>query len=183
MYNFSPFNPKTDLKALADLQNFLIVEIETLLGNRDESKEILPTVFVDGGPYIMNTLDCNGAWIVLSLNSEMYWPCALYELSHEVVHLLNPIKGNTTVIEEAVATYFSEEMIMKYSGVEFKSNKPSYRRAVDLLLKFKGPIYESINSIREDAGALCSVTPDIILKHQPELDAVTVSKLCETFSR
>ncbi len=99
--------PEHDQEGLLKLQEALLELAEQLLGDRDKSKIIYQPDFDVNGPYINNTPNLDGASARLSPNSKLYWPTVVYEMAHEIIHLLNPIVGYTNWLEEGIAVKFS----------------------------------------------------------------------------
>lgn len=183
MYKFISSLPSESPEGLWALQNFLLTHIEGLIGNKDPIKKIYQPVFGEGHPYICNTPSLDGAFAVLSLNAKVYWPTTLYELAHETVHLLNPKIGNANVLEEGVATIFSEEMSKRFTNHAMTSKLPSYRDAANLANELPEPFYDSIKKLRLKAGALYNVSESDICSLFPNLDVNLAQKLCSEFVR
>ena len=128
-------------------------EAEKHYGKRDKSWTILGVEFTSKGqpqvwyPYSGD----NEKFIIVQLTQQA--SCndkeALFQLSHEVIHLLSPAGGEkTTVLEEGLATYFSIQFV-RQQGYEISADyigSPSYRAAYDAVLS----LYES----HEDADKL-----------------------------
>lgn len=181
MYKFSDNSPKDSPSELWKLQGFLLSEIEGLIGRRDINKIIYQPAFNDEGPFICVPHD--GAYAVLSPNSKSSWGVALYELAHETVHLLDPVAGNTNILEEGVATRFSEEMSKKLAGCAMSTSMSSYREAEILVGELPKPFYNSVRLIREKVGALSKVTKNDLVELFPDISEEVASTLCETFIR
>lgn len=112
---FSNDRPDKSPAAVWQLQNMLLDKAQELLGPRIDKKIYQPT-FSDKGANIINTPNMDGAFAVLSLNAAGYWPTTVYELAHETVHLLDPVRGCTNYLEEGVAVAFSVEMSHSLAG-------------------------------------------------------------------
>jgi hypothetical protein len=83
-------------------------EAESLLGERDKNFFILPPCFSeDGGPNIRFCEDQKLVFTELHKCAQNYWQSAVYQMAHEVVHLLDPRPGASTWLEEAVAVEFA----------------------------------------------------------------------------
>ena len=54
-----------------------------------------------------------------------------YELAHEAVHLLSPVRyGEATILEEGLATFFAGRYAYRVHGVERESSHPKYQAAM-----------------------------------------------------
>lgn len=178
MYKFPAVTPKDSEQDVVDLQNYLLSEAESLLGDRDQAKIILPTRFHDGGPCIMNSYDGKGAWAVLSANAAGYWPTTLYELAHETVHLLNPVVGYTNYLEEGVAVAFSVDMSKTQTTHPMSPCDQFYSKAYELVQKLPNGVYESAKQIRAQCGSLGAASPAALIQLFPELDVQLIEDLC-----
>ncbi len=132
--------PVNDPAGLWSLQLELLAMAESLLGPREASKKIYQPQFTDDGPQLRNTRALDGAYVELSRNGQRYWPTVVFEMSHETVHLLNPIPGNTNNLEEGVAVAFSLHVQSSY-GISIPVSMPSYLYALRLVQALpEGPL-------------------------------------------
>lgn len=167
------------------LQRFLLRHAEIRFGARDKTKIIEQPVFENanknyGGkaPFIMNSLKGPQVWAVLSQNASGYWPTTLYELAHETIHLLNPVRGCTNYLEEGVAVAFSIEASKEYTNHPMSPDSKQYLRALELAKSIPGDFNISIQLIREKCGSLATATANEIHTLFPELDIEIAKELC-----
>lgn len=114
----------------------LLTHAEEMLGERDKSWTILGVdVGTDDDPHIFYPA-FGQKRVYINLGKEVATPIqAMYQLAHEVIHLLNPSGGSTaSVLEEGVATWFSKTVSVgidpSYGG---HPNMHSYQRALELV--------------------------------------------------
>lgn len=167
------------------LQRFLLRQAEEKFGSRDPNKKIGQPVFEDkqqihGGrsPLIINSLDGKSAWAVLSQNAANYWPTALYELAHETIHLLDPVKGFTNYLEEGVAVAFSIEAVKNYTNDTMPPPTPHYRRALELVKMLPNDFNTSVRAIREKCNSLGKAQAEDLLSLFPTMDTIIAEELC-----
>jgi hypothetical protein len=181
MYVFSKELPEKSGVAVWQLQIFLLQEAEKIFGIRDTEKIVYQPTFSNNdkeGPMIMNKHNSDGAWAQLSVNSKAYWPCTLYELAHETVHLLNPVLGNTNYLEEGVAVAFSIEMSESETNHPMTTEDPIYLEAYRLVKLLPNNMYESVKMIRDKCGSLGEASAADLIELFPGLDPQIIKQLC-----
>ena len=162
--------PGDDPDALWALQMELLSKAEAVLGPRDASKKICQPQFADGGPQIRSTPNRDGAFVELSRHGESYWPTVVYEMAHETVHLLNPIPGNASYLEEGVAVEFS---LMAQQSYDISIQEPkmeSYLKALLLVRMLPGGSLEAAKRLRQRIGALSDVRGEHLVEMFPQTD-------------
>ena len=178
-------NPKDDPATLWALQLELLELTETLLGPRDASKRILPPKFVGDGPHVRHTPNWDGAFVELSLNGERYWPTVVYEMAHETVHLLNPVRlGEANNLEEGVAVAV-QVMVQPWYDIEKVQSPslPSYVFARGLVGILPGHPSTSARLIRERFGAFSVVTAEDLGELFPQVSPIVLQRLAAKFIR
>lgn len=147
--------PADDCEGLKKLQKDLLGLAEGLFGQRDGCWMICPPDFDldDNQPHIYYPKPfAKIVQIKLVPKANDKWPIALYQMAHEVIHLLNPkendletgFRDSANVLEEGVACAFSFYVLYKY-GIDVKpfkiASKKSYRCAHKLVARLpKGNI-------------------------------------------
>jgi hypothetical protein len=134
MMGFPSGRPDANPVGVWSVQQDLLARAQRLLGPRDETKQIFQPVFSPGGPHLINTPACDGAFAALSMEAANYWPTLVYELAHETVHLMDPTVGPTNWLEEGVAVLFSIEMSRTLTNHPMApgAQPASYRMAAEL---------------------------------------------------
>lgn len=105
--------------------------MEKRYGRRDDRWTLLGVEFCEGVPSIWfpgGNEDPPRGHITIRLGHETFFDekRAVYQLAHECVHLLAPVKlGEAKVIEEGLATAFSEDIIEEWLG---EKNKAGYTK-------------------------------------------------------
>ena len=174
--------PVNDPAGLWSLQLQLLAMAESLLGPRETSKTIYQPQFTGEGPQLRNTPDLDGAYVELSLNGQRYWPTVVFEMSHETVHLLNPIPGNANNLEEGVAVAFSLHVQSSY-GISVPVSMPSYLYALRLAQALpEGPLGAAAR-VRRQVGSLGAATIQCLVELFPEVDEGVLSDLAGEFVR
>lgn len=168
--------PVNDPAGLWSLQLELLAMAESLLGPRDASKKIYQPRFTDEGPQLRNTPTLDGAYVELSRNGERYWPTVVFEMSHETVHLLDPIPGNANSLEEGVAVAFSLHVQSSY-GISIPVGMPSYLRALRLVQALPEGSLTAAARVRRQVGSLSAATPQCLAELFPEVDRGVVASL------
>ena len=174
--------PVNDPVGLWSLQLELLAMAESLLGPRDASKKIYQPQFTDEGPQLRNTPALDGAYVELSRNGERYWPTVVFEMSHETVHLLNPIPGNTNNLEEGVAVAFSLHVQSPY-GIRIPVAMPSYSQALRLVQGLPEDPLAAGARVRCLVGSLSAATPPRLAELFPEVDGGVLANLAAGFVR
>ena len=133
-------------------------------------------------PQLRNTPDLDGAYAELSRNGQHYWPTAVFEMSHETVHLLNPIPGNTNNLEEGVAVAFSLHVQPSY-GISIPVSMPSYLYALQLVQALPGGPLTAAARVRRQVGSLGAATRQCLVGLFPEVDEGVLTNLAKGFVR
>lgn len=157
---------------------------EAQFGERDLFYTILGVEFIEGGPQI--SYRSNYKHIVIQLGFECLDKPdrAYYQLAHECVHLLSPTGGrNATVLEEGLATYFSEQYIHDYFGVNWHSSMESYETASVLAQRLLMLDPDAIKHLRREEPVISKISKELLLKHYPALGEEVAGKLAEPFER
>ncbi len=100
----------------------MLTELEERYGPRDKSWTLLGVEFFEHGPNVWYPRDMNKPHprhIAIRLSPEAYtnYKEAMYQLSHECVHLLSPSGGaKAPVMEEGLAKLYSMEIIVRLCG-------------------------------------------------------------------
>lgn len=180
---FPQERPEDSPAFLWSLQLQLLQEVEARLGTRDPDKKVYQPTFSDANPHIINTPSLDGAFAELSRNAAGFWPTAVYELAHETVHLLNPIAGNTIVLEEGMAETFAIEMAETLGGQIIVPSLESYAAACGAVKKLAGDVFGAGKKIRENCGALSRATPAELSLLFQEVDSALLDELSAQFQR
>lgn len=145
--------------------------MEKRYGSRDRSWTYLGVDFSDGVPYVWfpgNNEEPPRQHIAISLSAEAFSDRqrTVYQLAHECVHLLAPVvKGGARVIEEGLATAFSEDMIEYWCDNTSKQAYTSTQKYIDAAAR-----------VRE----LLALAPDAILRLraiEPEFNKMTADTI------
>ena len=174
--------PVNDPVGLWSLQLELLAMAESQLGPREASKKIYQPRFTDEGPQLRNTPALDGAYVELSRNGQRYWPTVVFEMSHETVHLLNPIPGNANNLEEGVAAAFSVHVQSSY-GISIPVSMPSYLYALRLVEALLEDPLAVAARVRRQVGPLSAATPQCLAELFPEVDGGVLANLAGGFVR
>jgi hypothetical protein len=182
MLDFPSSRPDAEESAsfLWFIQNELLSRAESFFGSRDETKRIYQPIFRADGPILVNTNSFDGAYAALSFNAAGYWPTLVYELAHETIHLLDPVRGATNCLEEGVAVQFSILMSRTLTRHSMAPDSDSeYARVASLIDQLPQPLFNSIRLIRNSIGRLSAATPSDICSTQPSVSVALAHSLAK----
>ncbi len=157
---------------------------EDQFGERDLSYTILGVEFSKDGPQIWYPNNCKH--IIIQLEPQCLYERyrAYYKLAHECVHLLSPTGGrNANVLEEGLATYFSQQYMHDYFEVNWPLGMESYKIAcvlAEILLKLDP---YAIKHLRREEPVISKISKELLLKYYPALGEEVASKLAQPFER
>lgn len=114
---------------LTSILGSLLAEAENRYGERDRAYTILGVEFGGEIPNTWYPGDRKQVSVKLSLEARDRPHQAVFQLAHEVIHLLSPTgKTGTNVFEEGLATLFADEMAPKW-GSSWYTGDETYLRA------------------------------------------------------
>ena len=190
--------PDDDRENLHKLQCDLLKWAQELFGERDGSWTILPPDFDECTPHIFYRIPFAQKLVHIKLvcRARDEWPEALYQMAHEVIHLLNPKKKDletdcrdtANVLEEGVACAFSY-YVLRMCDIDVERYKrvslPSYKHAHKLVARLQSGDIAAAKRIRREMPAIpfSSVTTDDLLRIFINLDSEHAEELVSTFSR
>lgn len=162
----------------------LLQKAEDLFGDRDKNWTPLgveialdndtPSVWFPG----------NSTFISICLSSQCQNDVhrGLFQLAHEVVHLLAPTMdtASTPVIEEGLATFFSDEM-SRACGWNYQSDDHRYVSAKATVNTLLTHSHDAVRILREIEPSFCKWTADLITSQLPDLPAPIALQLCTPF--
>ena len=162
----------------------LLEEVEARFGGRDKSFTFVGIEFTSG--------DVSQIWfpgsskfVAIQLTDDARLDCnrALFQLAHEMIHLLAPAVGHLApVLEEGLATAFSHEVAQR-QGSSFRAGIPSYERAAELTNRLLELNPHAISQMRAIEPSFRRITPDLINSVVPTLDPQVSYDLCANFVR
>jgi hypothetical protein len=156
---------------------------EELFGKRDMEYTILGVEFVlTERPQVWYPGNCKHIVIQLNKNALENVNQALYQLSHETVHCLSPIsKKAANILEEGLATYFSE-WYMKQNGLgDWFATLPEYIEAVKLVKDLLAIDNEIIKKVRAVQPTISKIKSEQLLQTNNNIPKELADKLCESF--
>ena len=164
---------------------------EKAFGKRDLHYTILGFHFTGRDSGISFFEDPYTVLVRLGTNCLYDLELACYQLAHETVHLLSPVKSElVTVLEEGVATRFGCDFMLNHShnlgwpilGSRWSSTSDqAYNRAMfaaDRLLRID---QDAISSLRQIQPAISCMNPEMIHSRFPDLSLNDAAELCEPF--
>lgn len=193
--------PADDCEGLKKLQKDLLDWAEELFGQRDGGWMICPPDFDldDDQPHIYYPKPFAKKLVQIKLVPEANdkWPIALYQMAHEVIHLLNPkekdletgFRDSANVLEEGVACAFSFYVLRRCNiKVELYKNesKLSYRQAHKLVARLQSGDIAAAKRIRREIPAgtsFSAVTANDLIRIFPCLDRDHAHALTSKFCR
>jgi hypothetical protein len=163
----------------------MLHEAEQLFGPRDRSYTILGVEFGPGGPQVWYPRPERKHVVVqLSRNALKDEVIALYQLAHECIHLLSPSgRRAAPVIEEGLATVFSEDFVRVHFNRTGMTNLSSYMQAASWVRQLIAMDSTAILKMRNDEPSFRSLTARHFNKHFPDIDDDLVAKLVSPFVR
>lgn len=167
---------------LSSLLSELLRQAEELFGPRDYSYTPVGVEFGGDHPYIWYPGNRRYVSIVLSDSCRLDPNHALFQLAHEVVHLLAPT-GNSVapVVEEGLACHFSDTRA-RFFGVDRRTGDEKYRAAMVVAQ----PLFDRPAIVRQLRGVRPSFsdwTPDLIAEIAPGVvNPTTAEMMCRPFA-
>lgn len=183
-FTYTDERPDQNPDLMWELQVKLDVCAQELFGKRNPDKLLFCPIFINDGPYVMNTRD--GGYAALSLNAAGYWPTAIYELAHETIHLLDPRlaypsgKG-ANWFEEGLAVHFSLAVSKEIGDKSTKVNHEKYKKANQLFNRIGGDLFQKSKEIRSRCGHFSDAEVSDILAVSPSLPPHIAKKLVSSF--
>lgn len=155
---------------------------------------IKKTVNIDDPPHtnFPDGFHFNGGCVVdIHISEEPWQHCycnqATWQLAHESVHLLDPVeKGDSTFLEEGVATWFQDEptyhhdVVRRY--IERGIRHPEeYAVAKELVCRCMPQLKSVIKKIRSSGVRIQDITADKLAPCLLNVDRETIEHLCCRF--
>jgi hypothetical protein len=168
---------------LTTLLGRFLLELETTCGQRDREYTLLGVEFCEGGPFIWYPFNCGYVSIMLSDGAQQNLSCALFEMAHEVVHVLSP-SGTATapVVEEGLATHYSH-MISERFALNQRSRIASYLKAEQALRALLNADDKALWKLRQSRPKFHKWDADFVREVIPSVSRDLASELCAPFVR
>jgi len=168
---------------LTSLLSKFLVEAERRYGPRDPSYTPLGIEFCRDGPMVWYPGDRRHISIMLSESASTDPARAIFQLAHEVVHLLSPTGvRNAPIFEEGLATLFADEMAAA-EGSWLRNEDIHYNNAAVKVRQFIEQNPDGVRSIRMEEPSFTKFTPDLILRICPQTSEELANSLCLPFTR
>ncbi len=170
--------PYVDKSAGVEAKRMIIEEMESIFGQRDTAFTIDDDILYRAGSPMVWTYDQDKkrCRVLLSNGCLNYWPCFLYEMSHESVHLLNPQPASASFLEEGVAVWFSNYMMKKAGNGEHPATG-KYLTALNLISAIPDTPPEIVKKIRSSCKNLTDLTDVELMGVYPTLELEIAKEL------
>lgn len=136
----------------------LLPQAEQRYGTRDDRFSVVDILQCDDGPFIHP--DGTDVTLFVGPNATKYEPTLVSNVAHECVHLLNPITGNASTLEEGAAVDFELGVILTRFGQSE-------------LEHFRSFLPDTYQCALSDVRDLLSLDPSAILRIRAELRGLT----------
>lgn len=169
-----------------------ILEMEKRYGSRDSSWTYLGVEFSDDVPHVWfpkgdETPPRRHIAITLSAEAFSDRQRTLYQLAHECVHMLAPVVGGgAPVIEEGLATAFSEDMIEYWCGNTNKQAYTSTQKYIDAAARVRELLAlepDAIPRLRAVEPAFNQMTADTFTRAGLNVPPALVDALLASFPK
>ena len=160
-------------------------EAERRFGERNTKWTILGIEFFGDIPQIWFPYNEKLVSIILTDAASADPNEALFEIAHEVIHLLEPtIRSPTSVFEEGLATLFAHDISVR-DGLGRWSSQPSYLAAEKELKDLIALHPDAVNDVRSQLTkrTFFDLTESDILAACPTAPSSLAKTLCEKFVR
>jgi len=151
----------------------LLTQVEQNFGPRDDRFGVVDILQCDDGPYISPA--GTDVTVYVGPNALAYEPTLISNIAHECVHLLNPITGNASTLEEGAAVDFELRVISRRFGEaeleNFQNFLPeTYLRALNDVRDLLELDYSAVLRVRQELGGLTGPTVDDIEQLFPGIE-------------
>ena len=170
-----------------------IRRLEGLFGRRDNRFVFAGVVVApknDDTPRLYYPKNYSAGLVNIQISRYPYERClysqAAWQVAHECVHLIDPAEGNTTILEEGLATWyqneesFHEPIVRRY----IKSNnqhRENYAEAERLVCDTVPQLLQAVKAIRQRQIRIGEINTDILAPYLPNVACDTVERLCQKF--
>ena len=166
--------------SLTTLLGKLLADAETLFGQRDKSFTPLGIEFHGDRPMIWYPGNRNHVSIMLTESARSDYKQAIFQLAHEVVHLLSPSGGaNAPVVEEGLAAIFQQRANENYN-LGYSIKHPAYLKAAKAANKLLQRDPRIVRQLREKEPAFYKWNPALLVS-EAGLDQKIADTLCRSF--
>ena len=154
-------------------------DLQERFGSRDSNFEF-GRILLGRGPHISCPSISRIIDIHLTETALVSWPdetLARWQLAHECLHLIDPHKNPTNVLEEGLATWYQYNKVTR----KFAERGSSWDRAEKVVRPFMNTLPAAIRRIRKDLRlAIGDIPEDVLLQYCPEVGA-EAQKLTASF--
>lgn len=169
--------------SVVSLLGTMLIEAETLFGDRDKSFTILGVeLTTEDHPHTWYPGNCKHIIIELTENCQNDINRAIFQLAHEVIHCLSPSNSGSNVLEEGLATWFSNKMCKQFSSSYF-TNNPQYLRACKLVEKLMQYDINIIKKVRVISPCISNFQKSDLLAICPNIDDELIDDLLSPFEK
>jgi hypothetical protein len=162
----------------------MLHEVESCYGSRDKDWTILGVEFGQDVPQLWYPGNRRHVAIQLAQNAIESELLACYQLAHETVHLLAPGgRPPAPVIEEGLATVFSEDYVAREFGASSLTNMAAYVRAATLVRQLLAIDPQAIIKLRAVEPAFRLFNADSFSYAAIEAPAELIEALLRPFDR
>lgn len=168
---------------LASRLSNMLHRAEELYGARDLEYTPVGVEFTQDGPRTWYPGNRKHVAIQLSIGARYSVDVALFELAHEVIHLLSPSGGqNANVLEEGVSVEFALRYLREERGLTWQVPQPRYKRAHELVRVLLDIDEEAIKKLRTEQPFMPKISVEMILKHFPSVEQEIAENLSQSFN-
>jgi hypothetical protein len=155
---------------------------EKRFGARTHNRALKPVSFHSGVPQVFYPTPTELA-IRIGLRCETDYVRGCYQLAHEAIHVLSPVDyGNTTMLEEGLATSFAHEYIRDHVGTDWShSGDARYDAARALVECFLTPRPDAVSHLRKQQPVISSIKADMIRQAYPDIPRAVCDQLTTLF--
>lgn len=166
--------------SLTTLLGKLLADAETLFGQRDKNFTPLGIEFHGDRPMIWYPGNRNHVSIMLTESARSDYKQAIFQLAHEVVHLLSPSGGaNAPVVEEGLAAIFQQRANENYN-LGYSIKHPAYLKAAKAANKLLQRDPRIVRQLREKEPAFYKWNPALLVS-EAGLHQKIADTLCKSF--
>ena len=132
----------------------------------------------------------DGCVVDIRIGAEPWESCkyghGTWQVAHECVHLLDPVVGGTTNLEEGLASWFQNDPrfhsdSVKQYIVQNKKKDARYEVARNLVLCCMPQLIPAVKEIRSSGTRIRDITTDALAEKLHDVDSNIIEKLCSSF--